>query len=284
MIDRTSNLFVILTLTAACEAVSRNVGDLQTENGEELDLVELAIKFCESEQTCCVAPAKPGTPADGCEAQWYWSYQNEAEDGASYGLWADPECFERDAECHAPSTECERPCKLFYGTRGLGEACDRPLGKDNCAQGLVCQEYTTRIYECDDPFTKCSDTATRCIDPCAVGTDVECRNGDIPDRCGPGAYCDDVPGEDDTRDDTLGKCQPRPQIGESCAAPGALCAEGSFCDRVAVDGPTCVALLADGVPCAGDHQCTSTRCGRDFEDLPGDVCEPWLWWACEDDG
>jgi hypothetical protein len=287
MTDRTSKLLVLLTFTAACEAVSRNVGDLQTEDGEEIDLVALATKMCESEQTCCVAPAKPGTAPDveHCEPQRYTDFLSVAEDGAAEGLWADPACFERYAECNAPPIECERPCKMFYGTKGLGETCwGHPLGKDNCAQGLVCQTYTARIYDCDDPFGKCSEEATRCIDPCASATDVECRVGDVPDRCGPETYCDDVPLEDDYVDDTFGTCRPRPQIGESCASPGARCAAGSFCDRDAVGGPTCVPLLAEGVPCGDDLECASSRCGRSSGASPGDVCEPYLWWACRDGG
>ena len=37
MTDRPSQLLVLLALSTACEAVSRNVGDLQTEDGEPIE-------------------------------------------------------------------------------------------------------------------------------------------------------------------------------------------------------------------------------------------------------
>ncbi len=288
MTDRTSTLLFLLTFTTACEAVSRNVGDLQTEDGEPIDLVALAIKHCESEQQCCVPPARPQTAPDvaRCGPSQYIDYLNAAESGAADGLWADPECFERQAECHEPPTRCEPPCKTFYGTRGLGETCEGwPPGHDDCAQGLLCQTYTARIYDCDDPFgNKCSEERTRCIDPCESFTDIECRAGDHPPRCGPDSYCDDVYLPDDVLDDTFGTCRPRPQIGEPCAGSEAHCGPDAFCDLDAVGGPTCAALLAEGVPCGDDYECTSSRCGRTHDIRPGDVCEPWLWWSCDDEG
>jgi hypothetical protein len=270
MQHRTSALLVLLTAVCACEGTERTIAG---PNGESIDMVATANAYCDTVQACCVPPNLPwdGWNHDDCVTTEYSDLLNAAEVGAALGRWADPECFERLSDCTLPGRECVRPCKLFFGARQLGESCDRDSDYDDCAQGLVCQEYGHHEWECDDPpLYRCSGDSTRCIDPCASQEDAACQVSDAPSSCGPDAFCHDM------------ACRPLAPIGGSCdGASGAPCIAGTFCDGSALGGPTCTAPLAEGMPCTDNDMCSTGRCGKDpVDDEAVGLCEQPLWDGC----
>lgn len=154
-----------------------------------------------------------------------------------------------------------RECRLFYGTAGAGESCERLDGglgdscdiahfcadgacvaagegafEDRCESDADCQQ----AFRCD----MAEDMEMRCLeqpvagDPCSMSGD-----------CGAGAYCN-----------SAGTCIALPGAGQACSAsqsqdglicaPGSACANG-VCNAGALSGEPCGVTCAAGLACEG---------------------------------
>lgn len=154
-----------------------------------------------------------------------------------------------------------RECRLFYGSAGAGESCERLDGGlgDSCDIAHFCadgtcvaagegafEERCESDAECQQAF-RCDmaeDMQMRCLaqpvagDPCSMSGD-----------CGAGAYCN-----------SAGTCIALPAAGQACSAspsqdglicaPGSACANG-VCTAGAVSGDPCGVTCAAGLACEG---------------------------------
>ena len=154
-----------------------------------------------------------------------------------------------------------RECRLFVGSAGVGQACERLRGGlgDSCNEDGFCsdgvcvevgagafEERCATDDECQQAF-RCrmaDDMEMRCLsqpkagEPCSMSGD-----------CGAGAYCN-----------SAGSCVALPAAGQSCAAlpsqdglncaPGTACANG-VCTAGAAQGEPCGVTCAAGLICEG---------------------------------
>lgn len=154
-----------------------------------------------------------------------------------------------------------RECRLFHGSVGAGESCERLRGGlgDSCEQGSFCDEGTCIAVgegrfearcesddECQQAF-RCrlaDDMQMRCLAQPVVGESCS-SSGD----CGAGAYCNGA-----------GSCIAVPTAGQACSsipsqdgricAPGTACANG-VCEAGAAQGQACGVTCAAGLTCEG---------------------------------
>jgi hypothetical protein len=282
----TNTLFGLAAASLACDPVSRNVGDLQTADGMPIDPVTMAHLVCDTEASCCGNQTLESQDnislAGDCYDEMEWSFRHEAELHAEYGLQADPSCFARLGECGTPlsekALECQAPCKLYFGTKTVGETCgiDGLKIVDDCAQGLECKEFVLSSEPCGPGnFSTCEETELRCVDPCeGEGAGTICDHYDDDWQCAFDHYCDAPYGGDGH---AQGTCVPRAETGAACDDEHDSCVAESFCDPAAPGGPTCVPTLVEGQVCAGHRECASRRCGvHEDPDEQGGVCQPVL--------
>lgn len=155
-----------------------------------------------------------------------------------------------------------RECRLFIGTAGAGESCERLGGGigDSCDADHFCDAGTCaavgeggfesscgsdsdcqRAYRCR---TSSEDMTMRCLDQPGVGDPCS-----LAGDCSAGAYCS-----------TAGTCSALPGPGQSCTvtpsqdglvcAPGSACANG-VCQAGAAQGEPCGVTCAEGLACEG---------------------------------
>lgn len=160
------------------------------------------------------------------------------------------------------ASEQLRECRLFYGTAGIGEACERLDGGlgDSCGMDSFCdagvcvaagaggfEDSCESDGDCQQAFrclVSSEDMVLRCRDQPLAG-DACSMSGD----CGPGAYCS-----------IAGSCTALPGTGQACTtvvsqdgrscAPGNACANG-VCLAGAAVGDPCGVTCASGLTCEG---------------------------------
>ena len=160
------------------------------------------------------------------------------------------------------ASEQLRECRLFIGTSGEGQACERLDGGlgDSCDAEHFCDGGTCVAVGDGGAESRCEsdgdcqlafrcrmsteDMQLRCLAQPGVGEGCS-QAGD----CGPGAYCNAA--------DT---CAALPGPGQSCTssasqdglvcAPGSACANG-VCEAGAAQGDPCGVTCAAGLTCEG---------------------------------
>lgn len=234
----------------------------------EDDLVpEIADVVCDLQVQCECEPMRTAEACHSALAQLLMMYVVPAmEAGLSYDASCGGESvgIYRDVGCGAiedvfDEDQC-RPCKLYYGTKGVGQACSQLDDQiyDDCAQGLLCDGEI-----CADPCDRKGEGEPCIGHACEAGlTCVITENGagqtsacTRPAKLG--QSCVDVWCEDDLVCDEMGKCAVAPKIGEPCTS---VCADGAWCDYADLEAPVCRAAKGEGEPCTVSEECRSGLC------------------------
>lgn len=179
---------------------------------------------------CCVGSCRatqaPGAAGDAC---------NKARD-CKAGL-----VCGQDLTCHAPAGDGQ-PCGSDRECSD-GLACVGVAGTVGTCHALPSAGERCPYQRCTSENLRCDDATNTCIvvglpgDPCTASTE-----------CSIYAECDA----------TSHMCRAFPTLGMPCDG---TCIDDSFCmlDSSGLTG-TCVALLPNNSPCAGDQQCVSGYC------------------------
>ena len=156
-----------------------------------------------------------------------------------------------------------RPCKLYYGSKGAGQACTKlqDMVYDDCGPGLVCDGMV-----CVDPCSRAGEgepcLGRRCADGLVCNASVDMM-GMIMSACervaALGESCAELSCDEKLVCDDTMKCARPPGVGEPCVG---FCDETAWCDTAGADPMqwVCRAPKADGEACMGGNECASTSC------------------------